>query len=604
MNGHLSKLLSSAELEREKFLRSMTVLEKRGVVLKFTPSSNNASSFVQQRTTARQEPAATAPYPSYDGSVLQRVCDDCACALQQRSQHYSTVKVFELCGWDIQTLRVLGQVCRKWHRASIMCLSTFRQIQYYLPSHPLSENEKRLLLRNRAYLGGHSKWLLQLVKAVDFSKEHLSSGDGDDDEKHDVQTSILHFMTQPRKHNCMLTMCSRLCRHELECVDALEILSNQLIQNVKLRNLSVGVLTRKASPDEWLSFLPVLLHSLSIETTTSLLGQAIVHQALADIRFCSDLYWGLSVLAEDRRCRRQFDGVRQRLLLTLEDTEKRIDTEQDCTITKNTFYSATKKMAHQLLEGQEFIDILWKLPHRETDRRVIGTNLKREIEKSQRLFSQPLRLPVDPLVSITAVDYDSIKVMRSAEAPLILTCMGADRMSIVATKSFRRREKKEVEDVPTPASSSFPSSSSSSSSSSSLSSSSMLTMSRKTKEQEDQDTVNHVPSQHATVTNKTNALNMHTNVTHPMMNQQYRLMYKRDDLRKDAIVQNIIHVMYSILKRETKDFNISLVTYRVIPTSSYDGLIEIVENAHTLYSIIRDHGNILHFLHHYNGHRV
>ncbi|OQR92302.1 phosphatidylinositol kinase (PIK-D) [Thraustotheca clavata] len=479
--GSMDEVQRKAELDREKFLKSMADIEERGIVTKFTPSAVPTHKLKQLQQAPK-------------GSVLQRVCDDCASALQQRRQHYNMVRIFELCDLDIKTLRVLGQVCRKWHRASIMCLSTFRQIQYYLPSHPLSLREKNSLIRNRKFLAGHSKWLLQLVKAVDFSQEVSDDATAED---------ILGIIQAPRRYNCMMTMCSRLCRPELETVDALEILSNQAIQNVRLRNLCVNALQRKASSEDWLSFLPIVLHSLSIETAASTLGDAIVSHTLNDVRFCSDLYWGLSVLAEDQRCRRKFDGFRQRLLLRLAEFSD---------------------IPEQLLLGQEFIDILWKLPHR-VDRQVIVNCLQTELAKSKVFKDQPLRLPLEPNLTFTGIDYCTVKVMRSAEAPLILTCT-------------------DIQQVPS------------------------------TEE----------------------------NVKSPR--QKYRLMYKRDDLRKDSAVQNIIRVMYWILKQETQQFNSSLVTYRVTPTSSYDGLIEIVENAHTLYSIIREHGNIMHFLHHYNGHRT
>ncbi|ETV89691.1 hypothetical protein, variant 2 [Aphanomyces astaci] len=482
-----------AELEREKFLRAMTSLESRGLV-RFTAAATSGR--VKIKLPPRIPP----------GTVLQRVCDDCASALQQRRQHYNTVQVFELCKWDIQTLRVLGQVCRKWHRASIMCLSTFRQVQYYLPSHPLSAKERHLVLRNRQFLAGHSKWLLQLVKAVAFDSDNDDDGTTQD---------ILRLMVAPRTHNCMMTMCSRLCRHELACVDALEILSSDSIQNVTLRNLCVEALVLKASDDDWLSFLPVVLHALGAETSVSTLRSAIVRQATRDVRFCSDLYWGASVLAEDRRWRRKFDGFRQQLLLTLAAHDKR----------------SVSSWTQDLLHGQAFLDVLWNLPHR-ADKDVVGRLLDTALRRTP-VFStheEGLRLPVDPLVKARGVDFASIKVMRSAEAPIILTCTGIERPGTCLADD---------EKPPPPTSSSV-----------------------------------------------------------------YRVMYKRDDLRKDACVQNIIHIMYSILKAETRQFNIALVTYRVIPTSSYDGLIQIVENAHTLYSIVREHGTIMRFLHHYNGHRT
>ncbi|KAI9911726.1 hypothetical protein PsorP6_009175 [Peronosclerospora sorghi] len=51
-------------------------------------------------------------------------------------------------------------------------------------------------------------------------------------------------------------------------------------------------------------------------------------------------------------------------------------------------------------------------------------------------------------------------------------------------------------------------------------------------------------------------------------------MYLRDDLRKDSIVQNIINVMYLILKRETQ-LDIPLVTYRTRCVHCYHVLLGV-----------------------------
>ncbi|KAH7484657.1 putative phosphatidylinositol kinase L615 [Phytophthora ramorum] len=141
----------SHEEQQEKFLKDVQRLQETNVISKFTPNrsrSGSASSSLSS-SGATTAPSAHRSVHVPDGSVMQRVCDDCACALQQRRHHYNTVKVFELCEFDLQELRTLGQVCRKWHRATIMCLSMFRQIQYYLPTHRLSEREKKMLIINR-----------------------------------------------------------------------------------------------------------------------------------------------------------------------------------------------------------------------------------------------------------------------------------------------------------------------------------------------------------------------------------------------------------------------------------------------------------------------
>ncbi|GMF18260.1 unnamed protein product [Phytophthora lilii] len=562
------------EEQQEKFLKDVQRLQENNVISKFTPnrSRSGSSSSSLSSSGVSMAPSSHRSMHVPDGSVMQRVCDDCACALQQRRHHYNTVKVFELCEFDLQELRTLGQVCRKWHRATIMCLSMFRQIQYYLPTHRLSEREKKMLIINRKFLGGHTKWLLQLVKAVDFSEENETEYLGTDMTASDVERpnsarrrreknsqlvdEVMGLLQQERKHKCMLTMCSRLCKPQIGSVDALEILADETIYNHRLRAMAVDALLKTATENEWWSYLQVLLHSLSVESNAagSKLGQSLIRQAQCDIRFCYDLYWGLTVMAEDPSCRRKFDGMKQRLLLTLAQFK---DKSSGGRLIESRKF-ASDDIAEQLLRGQELVDLMWKIPPRipvEDVRRILQASIKKSslgTSTTERTSddSAPaplnsdrdwplLRLPVDPQVKISGINFRKIEVKRSAEAPMIITCTGVNR---------DEEDAEESGDVNT-------------------------------------------ESQRNTWSRRTQKL------------PHYRLMYKRDDLRKDSIVQNIINVMYLILKQETR-LDIPLVTYRVLPTSSFDGLIEIVENAHTLYSIIRDHGNIMNFLHHYNGHRT
>jgi phosphatidylinositol 3-kinase len=61
-------------------------------------------------------------------------------------------------------------------------------------------------------------------------------------------------------------------------------------------------------------------------------------------------------------------------------------------------------------------------------------------------------------------------------------------------------------------------------------------------------------------------------------------MYKHDDLRKDQIVMNIINLMDIIVKKEEK-LDLGIVTYNILPIDSESGIIEIVDDADTVYFI-------------------
>ena len=63
----------------------------------------------------------------------------------------------------------------------------------------------------------------------------------------------------------------------------------------------------------------------------------------------------------------------------------------------------------------------------------------------------------------------------------------------------------------------------------------------------------------------------------------YQLMYKREDIRKDQVILNAIRLMDLILRKHGMDLHI--LTYRVIPTGTDCGFLEMIQGARTLYSI-------------------
>jgi len=68
------------------------------------------------------------------------------------------------------------------------------------------------------------------------------------------------------------------------------------------------------------------------------------------------------------------------------------------------------------------------------------------------------------------------------------------------------------------------------------------------------------------------------------------IMFKKDDIRKDHIVLNIISIIFDILKKEEPELDIEIVRYEVMPTSRTSGYIEIVEDATTIFDIMEKLG--------------
>jgi len=68
-----------------------------------------------------------------------------------------------------------------------------------------------------------------------------------------------------------------------------------------------------------------------------------------------------------------------------------------------------------------------------------------------------------------------------------------------------------------------------------------------------------------------------------------KILYKKEDLRKDHIIMNMIELINHILKTE-ENMDIMTVRYNVVPTSAESGYIEIVENSQTIFTIIEKTG--------------
>ncbi len=76
----------------------------------------------------------------------------------------------------------------------------------------------------------------------------------------------------------------------------------------------------------------------------------------------------------------------------------------------------------------------------------------------------------------------------------------------------------------------------------------------------------------------------------------YELLYKKDDVRKDVIIMNIIKLVDIILKRE-EGLDLYITTYNILPISSDSGFIQIVDNAETILGINKRKGfSILNFI--------
>jgi len=84
-------------------------------------------------------------------------------------------------------------------------------------------------------------------------------------------------------------------------------------------------------------------------------------------------------------------------------------------------------------------------------------------------------------------------------------------------------------------------------------------------------------------------------------NSVHKLMYKREDVRKDQIIMHLIYLINLIVSRE-ENIDLGMVDYNILPTSKTSGVIEIIDESDTIYTIQEKmRTTILNYILEYNG---
>lgn len=226
-----------------------------------------------------------------------RVCDNCHDRLKRLDEITSHVKTnyptthpdSDQAMSHLDTLERMAHVdtepdslVRQWANHK---LSVFREIQYCLPGHVFSEEEKQMLWINRRFLVHHNQWLVQLLKSVDFTVAPRTVLD-------EVDQILRLSLEKPRdeKSSCWRLMCSRRCQPQFDVGCALQVL-NQTVRYNPIRQYALSFLDQSAaSYDRLQPHIPYLVrHSLY----APVVYKWLIQKCAADSRVASETYWEL-----------------------------------------------------------------------------------------------------------------------------------------------------------------------------------------------------------------------------------------------------------------------------------------------------------------------
>lgn len=313
-------------------------------------------------------------------SEKERVCNDCYNSILNERSYYDMIELLNIIGLDIYLLKRVGSLNSVWRKAVIYVMSNYREIQYKLTTNGYTKNEKRMIWNNRYNYIGHSIWLIQLIKSINFSKL--------DNDKLCELIKIIE--SNDKKHDCYHNLCSSICNNTIQPCEALFLL-NQNITNERIRNYAINCLN-KCNDNELLCYLPILIHYIRYDSidNTKLLEFLFTRAARNQI-ICNDIYWALSVNSESKEFKCRYDIIKQKLTVDVMKINNNDNTIID-----------------DLLNGVKFMEII-------NQNNDINT-IKSKLQSIKTSFTSP----INNNIKIKNIIFDKVYSKQSATAPIII----------------------------------------------------------------------------------------------------------------------------------------------------------------------------------------
>lgn len=423
----------------------------------------------------------------------ERVCEPCKAKVDQLWSLSGTIRIVMHMRLDLEQLCTWACVSQQWNEA-VRCVRTLhKNLQFRLPWYSPSLSELDYLRRNISFFSGHNRWMVLMLKAVNWQ----------DSAKAELALSLL---TKTRCFPCHLVHAqSSKCHESLQFEDFVELLSCHL-PNPRLRAWLLSKISL-ADDQQFECLIPLLVVELKQEKadpSSGILGLLLSRCKTSPI-LRSIIFWNLVVMKKrDTAYTRPYE----KFLLALHNE------------------LGEPVVFNELIRGRKIVKVLEQMPNpASADQTSLktyfrgafeclspqGATEKQEFASDADLFTEfetglkfgakkdfvkiaPTVLPCAPSHTGVSIDLERIRVKCSATFPVVL--------------SFLTDKNREVE-----------------------------------------------------------------------------LLYKRECLLKDQIALYVIRLMDSLLKRDL-GLDLHIVTYRVLPTDDSAGLVEMIPNSETIYSIV------------------
>lgn len=323
-----------------------------------------------------------------------RVCDHCFTKMTELNKLKALIMIFDIMNFTIPELLVLRCVNKQWQQVANYFLSRIREMQYYLSDHKYSEFDKKVLWKNRYYIMGHSQWMIQLLKSIDYEDYKSTT------EKLDGIKNLITDYSNNKILNCRQLMCTRQCKEKLMAEDCLNLL-NKSIKSQIIKKYAISYL-ESANITELTCYIPFFVHHMKYESIeNSVIGEYLINKCITyanpinnridskSIIFINEFYWQMRLGLED-------DNFSQIYKYFLDKFDNEIN----------------KNIVNWIKCGHNLINLLKNIP-----KDLSESDIKTYIKKNAIKINQ-LSIPTNPIINNIEINISDIHVKNSATKPI------------------------------------------------------------------------------------------------------------------------------------------------------------------------------------------
>lgn len=316
------------------------------------------------------------------GAETQRACKNCYDEHIENEKIQVYVNIINNLNLDIKNIKIFSLTSKKWNSVCKQNLSFIRNLLFYNPEEVYTVKEINILLRNLKYFGGHSCWLVQIIKCSVHIKDENKINE------------ILEQLYASKITSCDNLMCNN-CSKNLTLEHAILCLFPYLHDKRILKFLYYILANSPVNEIE--CYIPILVYIMRFYYYKCDDYINVVFNILSlNYKLCSKLFWELTLQSEDNDYNQLYIELRKKFISVL-----------------------PKETSINLENTYKFVNNLNSILKINNDISEIKTILNNHF-LSEKYFTSYMSFPISPEKNITGVDISNISMKSSATKPVMI----------------------------------------------------------------------------------------------------------------------------------------------------------------------------------------